>query len=187
MVEIFDNICARNTGQHAWVLQTALRNSKPPAHYVAKLKQVSGRTRSTRALPEQLPPPAQLQLPPPAQLPPPPALLQPALLLPPAATDARASSGDVAAPGADPLLEPAVQELLAAMWRVLSPVHDRASLWVALRSLTPLLRAARAASPALSAAVQQDRARAPLAVARAVMAGAARLKPLIARALGEDV
>jgi hypothetical protein len=184
MIEIFDNICARNTGQQAWVLQTALRNSKPPAHYVAKLKQISARAQSTRALPEQLPPPTQL---PPPELSPVP--LQPALLLPPAASDAPSARaiGDAAAPGADPLLEPAVQELVAALWRVLAPVHDRASLWRALRSLTPLLRAARAASPALSAAVQQDRARAPLAVARAVVAGAARLKPLIARAFGEDV
>jgi hypothetical protein len=101
----------------------------------------------------------------------------------------RRRSGAAADGGAcaDPLEEPAVLALRAALSRVLVPVHDREELWRVVRDAAEdLPRAWRAAAPALRRAVREDRARLPLAVARALLAAAAQLQLLLALAFDEN-
>jgi hypothetical protein len=87
----------------------------------------------------------------------------------------------------DPLEEPAVLALRTALSRVLVPVHDREELWRVVRGAAEdLPRAWRAAAPALRRAVREDRARLPLAVARALLEAAMRLQLLLALAFDED-
>lgn len=87
-------------------------------------------------------------------------------------------------PSADPLdcaEVAALRTKLGAVFGVLP--EDRDALWRAARATTALPAALCAAAPALERAVREDRARAPIALCRAVLAGT----QLLVRAMGEVV